>query len=79
MKTRLLRFRLATNILALALTLGVLAVTPVAADDNFELEGGGTWTCEAACWSWNSSGGCTDWHEGCSNTDGRWFCRPLPN
>jgi hypothetical protein len=77
MKMRLLNFRLVTNILALALTLGALAVTPVAADD-FELEGG-TWTCEASCWNWNAQNGCTDWHECCSNTDGRWFCRPLPN
>lgn len=78
MRTHLLRFRLLSNILALALTLGALAVTPANADDNMVLEGG-SWTCEAACWSWNAQTGCTDWHECCSNTDGRWFCRPLPN
>lgn len=74
------RYRLLVNLLALALTLCALAVTPAVADENSEPEmgGGGTWTCEAACWNWNAQTGCTNWQECCSNTDGRWFCRPLP-
>jgi hypothetical protein len=67
------RYRLLVNILALTLALGVLASSPVAADEYVVPEGGG-WTCEAGCWAWNAEQGCTREVMCCSHSDGRWFC-----
>jgi hypothetical protein len=61
-----LRYRLLLNILALALALGIWAVTPVVA--------GFGWLCSTDCVDWDAQNGCTRQMECCSNTDGRWYC-----
>lgn len=60
------RYRLLVNVLALALALGALAVTPVAADFG--------WLCSTSCVDWDAQDGCTREMECCSTSDGRWYC-----
>lgn len=56
----LFRFRLVGSVVALAIMLTALALTPVQADPSV--------ICENACWSWNVWEGCTDCHVCCVNT-----------
>ena len=65
------RYRLLINTLVLALSLGVLMISPAAADVIPE---SGGWTCEPQCWAWEQGKGCTREVVCCANTDGRWFC-----
>jgi hypothetical protein len=57
------RFRLLGSLLALAVMLSALSVTPVRAE-----------ICEDACWGWNVQQGCTDCHRCCSYDDGHYTC-----
>jgi hypothetical protein len=59
------RFRLLGSLLALAVMLSALSVTPVRAE-----------ICEDACWGWNVQQGCTDCHRCCSQDDGSYACPP---
>ncbi len=58
------RFRLLTSILALAMLLSALAVTPARAEP----------ICEDLCWGWNSIQGCVDCHHCCVYDDGHYTC-----
>ena len=70
MNTKLVRshYRLLTKVLALALVLGALALSPPAAVGN------AGWTCEDGCWAWDSQNGCTQPVTCCASTRGAWFC-----
>jgi len=73
MKTHSLisRHRLLIKFFILAISLGVLTVSPAAADVMVENAG---WSCESQCWAWEQGKGCTREAVCCANTDGRWFC-----
>jgi hypothetical protein len=62
------RFRLVYSLLALAVVLSALAVTPARAET----------ICEFACWGWNSVQGCTNCHYCCSYDDGSYTCPGRP-
>ena len=75
MQTVLYRYRLITNILALVLLLGALAVTPASADDEFVIEEGGGVYCENGCTAWTQQGGCLKCQRCCaSSSSGQWGC-----
>jgi hypothetical protein len=59
------RYRLLVNIFALALALGTLAATPVAADFG--------WICSTGCVDWDAQNGCTRSMECCVNGS-NWYC-----
>lgn len=58
------RFRLLSSLLALAVLLSALAVTPTRADT----------ICEDLCWGWTAKSGCTDCHHCCAYDDGHYTC-----
>lgn len=64
------RNRLMTNVLALALLLGVLAVTP-AKGDIVPLN---DMTCYTGCVNWTKQDGCLECTHCCSWDDGSWRC-----
>jgi hypothetical protein len=64
----LVRFRLLTNILALAIILGAFTLMPpVASADP-------GWICESGCIDWNAQQGCVQPITCCANSQGGWFC-----
>lgn len=66
------RYRLLVNVFALALALGVLASSPVAAQqDEIEI------VCsnpDETCISWDSENGCTRWMVCCVRSPDDWTC-----
>lgn len=58
------RFRLLTGVMALAVVLSALAVTPVRADK----------VCADLCWAWNAKTGCTNCQHCCVD-NGVIICR----
>jgi hypothetical protein len=58
------RFRLLSSLLALAVLLGALWITPVRAAT----------ICEDGCWNWNSVQGCVNCQHCCSYDDGHYTC-----
>ncbi len=61
------RFRLIYSLLALAVVLSALTITPVRAST----------ICEHACWGWDVKQGCTNCHNCCSYDDGSYSCPPI--
>ena len=59
------RFRLLSSIVALALMLSALAVTPTHAD-----------TCDDICSGWTKQAGCTSCNTCCVRDDGSYYCVP---
>ena len=57
-------FRLLSSLLAFAVLLAALAVTPVRAET----------ICEDECWGWNNVQGCTDCRHCCSYDNGSYSC-----
>ena len=59
------RFRLLSSVMALAVLLSALAVTPVRAD-----------VCDNVCSGWSSSSGCTTCNYCCVRPDSSYYCMP---
>ena len=58
------RFRLLNSVVALAVLLGVLAVTPVRAEPEI---------CDDLCWGWTAASGCTNCQH-CCYSNGKTTC-----
>lgn len=69
----LIRYRLLTNILALAIILGAFTLMPPAASAASADPDPG-WICESGCIDWNVKQGCVQPITCCSNSQGGWFC-----
>ena len=65
-RSTLYRFRLLTSVLALAVLLSALAVTPSRADT----------ICDDICSGWNNVVGCTTCNHCCVYDDGHYVCTP---
>ena len=64
------RFRLLTSVMALAVLLSALAVTPVRADK----------VCDDLCWGWDAKNGCTNCNHCCYDTmTGTTTCAKIVN
>jgi len=63
-RSTLSRVRLLTSVLALAMLLSGLAVTPSKASP----------ICDDLCWGWNVKTGCVDCHHCCAYDDGSYSC-----
>ena len=64
------RFRLLTSVMALAVLLSALAVTPVRAAK----------ICDDLCWGWTAKSGCTNCQNCCYDTDnGVTTCKRITN
>ena len=61
------RFRLLGSLLALAVMLSALAITPARAAT----------ICENGCSGWNVTQGCTNCNHCCSHDDGSYECTPV--
>lgn len=59
------RFRLLSSVLALALMLSALAVTPASADQ-----------CDDICSGWTAKDGCTTCNTCCVRPDSSYYCIP---
>src|SRR4051794_26913073 len=59
------RFRLLSSVMALAVLLGALAVTPTHADQ-----------CDDICSGWTRLSGCTTCNHCCVRDDGSYYCQP---
>jgi len=68
MRSILFRFRLLTNVLALAFVLGVFAAPPAPGQDVFY-----NFMCSAGCVNWVDGQGCLECMRCCSSRD-FWFC-----
>ena len=62
------RFRLLSSVMALAVLLSALAVTPVRAD-----------LCDWVCSGWSSTSGCTTCNFCCVRPDSSYYCEPKNN
>jgi hypothetical protein len=66
MRAFLFRYRLLSSLLALALLLGALAVSPAKADIGQ--------ICSTGCIDWTQEDGCLECQHCCSSSNGNWSC-----
>ena len=64
-RSTLARFRLLSSVMALAVLLSALAITPVRAEQ-----------CENICSGWTKQSGCTNCNRCCVSDNGSYSCAP---